>query len=58
MCGELDFFRFRFLSLYSWYVPYTKKKTNFYPHKIESPSSAVPDSALFEILNLKTAAAQ
>ena len=58
MCGEQDFFRFRFLSLYSSYVPFTKTKQIIILAKLKSPSSAVPESTLFEILNLKTAAAQ
>ena len=44
MCGEPDFFRFRFLSLYSWYGPYTKTKQTTILTKLKSPSSAVPDS--------------
>ena len=58
MFGERDFFRFRFLSLYSSYVPYTKTKQTTILTKLKSPSSAVPESTLFEIQNLKTAAAQ
>ena len=58
MCGEPDFFRFRFLSLYSSYVPFTKTKQIIILAKLKSPSSAVPESTLFEILNFKTAAAQ